>query len=142
MSLLKVIIGNSGIAKVIKATSTALSGLGIVLQNYAVKGQVLSWGGAETFDLTQGNAAAITLTANVTSVAVSGWPTTGRDGRLFLYIEQGATPYTLAGWPAGIKWLGGLPPLLSTTDGDVDLICLSTLTAGSVIYGSHMGPLI
>lgn len=48
-------------------------------------------------------------------------PIEGATYRLF--VTQGATARTLT-WPASVKWINGQAPILSTTNGDIDIVDL------------------
>ena len=115
------------------------SGLEALLDDYSIQGQLLSLVGNVSIDLDNGNVAQITLTGNLTSLAVLNWAVAPTEAKLVLYIPQGATPYTISGWPAAVKWLGGAAPVLSTVNGTVDVIVLTSIDSGTTIIGAHVG---
>ena len=115
------------------------SGLGAQLQDYSILAQLPSWAGAESVDLANGNVVQPALTGNVSSVAITGWAASGIESKIVFYIPQGATPYTVTGWPAAVKWAGGIAPVLSSVNGAVDVIVLSTVDGGTTILGFNLG---
>lgn len=94
--------------------------------------------GAMIVDYSAGNIIDWKLTGNVTSVTFNSFPTTGRHGKLTFYIKQGSGPFTIS-WPGSISWQGGSAPDLSPADGDTDVIVLTTIDAGTKVYGFHSG---
>lgn len=115
------------------------SGINAQLQNYRVVGQLPVWSGAVAIDMAFGNIIQPTLTGNVTSISISNWAPTNFESKLVLYIKQGATPYTIAGWPAEVVWVGGVPPSFSNIAGDVDIVVLSTVDGGATVMGFYLG---
>ena len=133
------VTGADGAAGAQGLTGLPGTGLEALLDDYAIQGQLLTVNGNIAVSLDNGNVAQLTLAGNVTSLALSGWPATGTEGKIVLYVPQGGVPYTITNWPAAVKWLGGLAPLLSTTAGAVDVIVLSSIDAGTTIIGAHVG---
>ena len=89
-------------------------------------------GTAQTIDWDLGVTAKINLgsaTGNVTITLADGQ--TGGLYRLFLI--QGATARTVV-WPASVKWPQGQAPILSTSNGDIDIVEL--YYDGTNYYGS------
>ena len=115
------------------------SGLEALLDDYSIQGQLLSLTGNVSIDLDGGNVAQITMTGNITSLAVLNWAVAATEAKLVLYIPQGAVAYTISGWPAAVKWLGGAAPVLSAVDGEVDMVVLTSIDAGTTIIGAHVG---
>lgn len=115
------------------------SGVGALLKDYTILGQLPEWAGDVTLDMQHGNVVQPTMTGNVTSLAILGWPDAGIEAKVALYIPCGATPYTLAGWPAAVKWIGGVAPILSSTPGEVDIIVLASVDGGVTIFGFFLG---
>jgi hypothetical protein len=132
-----------GTGQAVNVTATQVgppgTGHGILLRDYGVAGQLPDWGGIVSVNLDNGNVVQPTLTGNVTGITVTGWPPSGAEGKLVLYIGQGAVPYSVTGWPVAVKWLGGLEPVLGSIDGQVDVIVLTSIDAGATIYGFHIG---
>lgn len=121
-------------------TSVKGSGLEALLIDYEILVQSNNWSGAVSVSLADGNVASPTLTGDVTSLTVTSWPASGREGKLTLYLRQGATPYTISGWPATV-WAGGSAPTLTTVDGLVDVIVLTSIDGGATVNGFALGTL-
>lgn len=115
------------------------TGFGTLLQDYGVVGQLPNWSGPVTANLDNGNVVQPTLIGNVTQVTITGWPPAGVEGKLVLYIPQGSQNYVIEGWPESIKWLGGVPPVLTTQNGQVDVVVLTSIDGGTNIFGFHIG---
>ena len=64
----------------------------------------------------------ITLTGNVTAIALSG----GQIGRpLWLrFVQSAGGGNTIGGWPASVRWVGGVAPVLTATASRSDVYCL------------------
>lgn len=93
--------------------------------------------GVITIDLSLGNTWLVNLTANVTSVSLTNFPTTGYAQRVVLYFKQDGTGgRTVAGWPAGTKWPASTPPTITPAANAVDSVVLDTFDAGTTIYGT------
>lgn len=78
-----------------------------------------SSGSTKTIDLSVASACKSTLTASVTYTLSN--PVTG--GTYIFRIIQGASAYTVT-WPGTVKWSGGTAPVITTTNGRMDLISL------------------
>ena len=81
--------------------------------------------GVVNIDLSLGNYFTLTLTANVTSITFTNAPAAGRGITYAVQITQGAGPYTVA-WPASFKWEGGTPASVSTANGAVDVLAVTS----------------
>lgn len=114
-------------------------GLEALLVDYSVQGQLVSWINNVIISLDDGNIAQPTLTGNVTGVTINDWSVAGTESKLILYIEQGATAYSVTGWPIAVKWMGGLAPVLSIVTGEIDILVLTTIDNGTTIIGAHVG---
>lgn len=78
--------------------------------------------GVLALDFSDSNNRKITLSENVTSITLTG-ADAGDD--LKIYITQAAGLYTVAGWPASVKWFNGDPaPTITATDGKKDVVYL------------------
>ena len=96
--------------------------------------QTLTGNGALAIDYSAGKHIDLTLTGD-TTLTVTGWPVTERIARLTLEIlTDGAWTIT---WPAGTLWQFGQAPTL--TDTGRDMILLTSINAGSRIYGHVVG---
>jgi hypothetical protein len=115
------------------------SGVNALLVDYEIQGQLPDWTGSVSVSLENGNEVQPNLLGNVTALSILDWAPAGRVSKLTLYLQQGATAYSVSGWPAAIKWVGGSAPTLSNTTGEVDIIVLSSMDAGTTIIGAHVG---
>lgn len=111
---------------------------GVMLHDYSIKGQTFTWDGAQSVSLDNGNVIQATLTGNTSLFSITGWPGAGEEGKLTLYIQQGAGPFTL-GWPAGINWVNNPNPELAAGVGKWDVFALTSIDAGATIFGFHVG---
>lgn len=116
------------------------TGLGLVLQDYAVKGQIAFWAGSVTLNADLGNSIQATLIGDVSDITLTGWPPAGQEGKMVLYLVQGVgAPHVVEDWPESIKWIGGFAPTLSTIAENVDVIVLTTVDGGATVYGFFTG---
>lgn len=74
-----------------------------------------------SIDMSLGWNVALTLSASVTSVSVSNWPSAGTLGRLVLDITSGGS-YTMAGWPGTTRWGGGSAPTITASGKDTVIL--------------------
>lgn len=88
-------------------------------------------GGTQDVDYALGNVASLTVDTSANTLTVSNWPASGSHGSLTLYITNGGSQ--TFNWPAAVDWAGGTAPTL--TAAGVDVITLTTLDAGTTIYG-------
>lgn len=100
---------------------------------------VTSTSGAVTFDYSLGNAFEHTLDENVTSITLSNPPASGTYGEIIIKFVQDSTgSWTVAGWPASVKWIGGTEPTITTTaTTGTDIIALKTWDGGTTWYGDY-----
>jgi len=87
------------------------------------------------FPSTGGVAYDVTLNDNCT-FTISG----GAASQLLtitLILRQDATAGRIATLPAGIKWPGGVAPLLNTAAGRIDVLYISTPDAGTTLIGRY-----
>lgn len=75
---------------------------------------------------------------NITSVAITNPPATGKSGTLTLEFVQGATPRTIA-WGASFRFPGGTDYQLTQSTGAVDIFVLTTRDGGSTWYVAEAG---
>jgi hypothetical protein len=73
--------------------------------------------GAVTFNFAGGDCF-LDLTEDVTSITISNLP---ENAWATLIIQQGATPRTVTGWSAAVKWPAATAPTISTTDNAYDV---------------------
>jgi hypothetical protein len=86
--------------------------------------------GVVDIDCSLGDYFTLTLTANVTSITFSNLPASGFAMTKMVRIVQGAGPYTVA-WPASFKWEGGVAGTVSTANGAVDVIAITSFDQGT-----------
>lgn len=95
--------------------------------------------GSVGVDLENGNEHHLTLTGAISSLTISNWPSTGRRGRLTLYLKQGGSGSYTVSWPAAVDWGTAGAPTLSTTVGHTDVVVLTTNDAGTNIFAMLAG---
>ena len=83
--------------------------------------------GAVGIDASLGDYFTLALTENVTSITFSNVP---GGASLMIQITQDSTARTVA-WPASFTWASGEAGTVSTGDGDVDLLAITTLDGGT-----------
>ena len=94
--------------------------------------------GTKTVDLSTGNVFEHTFTGNVT-YTFSNPPASGTAYGFTLKITQGSGGSKIVTWPASIKWTLGVPAVLSTGAGDVDVFTFFTTDGGTTYYGFTVG---
>jgi hypothetical protein len=94
---------------------------------------VSSASGVVTLDYSLGDYFTLTLTENVTSWVISNPPGSGKGFTLMVQITQGATPRTVAkpGTTAG-----GAALDVSTGNGDIDVLAISSFNNGTTLRSS------
>lgn len=92
-------------------------------------------GGTATFDCALGDYFTLAPTANVSTLAFTNLPGSGRGASLMILITQDSTPRTVA-WPASFKWAGGVAPSISTGSGAKDLLAVTTLDNGTTWHAT------
>ena len=80
----------------------------------------------------------LSLSASITSISITGWPSAGFTGKVRLAITNGGA-FTMSGWPAGTIWPGGTAPVITSGAGKRDIILLMSDDGGTTIYGSVVG---
>jgi hypothetical protein len=112
---------------------------GQMLQDYSIKAQVAEVGDeGYVANLDNGNSFQLTLVGNTNVQNITGWPGVGEEGKATFYIEQGSGPFTFK-WPPRVKWVNAAQGVISPTPGDWDVFVLTSLDAGSTIFGFHVG---
>lgn len=91
---------------------------------------VTSSSGTATFDWSLGDYFTITLSEDVTTITISNTPGSGFGTTIAIEITQDSTARTVA-WPASFRWEGGSAGAVSTGNGDVDLLILTTFDNGT-----------
>lgn len=90
-------------------------------------------GSADTINWTVGNKQKSTLTDDCTFTFS---PEPGGPCNLILKLIQGGSGSYTVTWPGDVNWAGGVPPVLTTTVGAVDII--SFYYDGSEFHGQVM----
>lgn len=90
---------------------------------YNVSGTVIDWSLATHFYKT--------LSANTTFT----FSNDAAADTIIIKLTQGASAYTVT-WPSGVKWADGIEPVMSTSNGAVDVYTLTKI--GSEILGSYV----
>ncbi|HRY26991.1 MAG TPA: hypothetical protein P5558_21670 [Geminicoccaceae bacterium] len=91
--------------------------------------------GVLTANFANGSIQTVTLTANATTVTLSGFVAGKWSGGL-LFIKQDGTGSRVATWPAAVKWPENTAPTLSTAAGAVDVVSLTSFDGGTTIAGA------
>jgi hypothetical protein len=94
--------------------------------------------GTLALDRANGEYQVYSLTGNVTAVTFTGWPASGEYGKLVLEITNTGS-FTIAGWPAAVKWPGGTVPTITSGSGKDLVVILTTRDAGTTVRGNNAG---
>lgn len=89
--------------------------------------------GTLTLDLETGNVFKVVLTEDVSTLAISNWPASGKFGTCTIIIIQDSTPRTFAF--TGVLWPGGAAPTVSTGSGAIDVVTITSYDAGTTKLG-------
>jgi hypothetical protein len=100
--------------------------------------QDIAASGAVEINYALGKHVRLTLTGNVSSLAVTGWPVANRIARLTLEILNEGN-FGILAWPNGTIWQSGSVPEITQGAGARDRIILSTTDGGLTIYGDPVG---
>lgn len=93
--------------------------------------------GAVTLNKNDGECQRLSITGNVTSLAISNFGISGQCSKIVLEIwNTGA--FTFA-FPAGTIWPGGVEPVVTSGAGSKDVFILLTMDGGTTIYGNIVG---
>jgi hypothetical protein len=104
----------------------------LIVQTVTQSGATLS------INRTLGENCALSLTASITSVAVTGWPASGVTGKVRLSIANTGA-FGITGWPTGTIWPGGTAPTITSGSGKKDIVLLMSDDGGTTIFGSVVG---
>lgn len=94
--------------------------------------------GALAIDRTNGEYQVYSVTGNITSITLTGWPTTGEYGKLILEFNNTGA-FSISGWPAAVKWAGSNIPAISSGSGKDLLVVLTTRDGGTVVRANLAG---
>lgn len=83
------------------------------------------------FDLSTGNFFSVTLTENITTITFSNVPTDNTVPISIEFAQNGTGGYTVTGWPASVKWSGGVAPIITLAANAVDVISGYTRDGGT-----------
>lgn len=102
-------------------------------ERYTKTAPTISSGTLE-LDYSAGTVFYVDLNANITTLTISNWPSSGTFGRISVRFKADGTARTIA-WPAAVKWDGGTAPTMASTNGHVTWVHLVTAEAGTAIDG-------
>lgn len=91
------------------------------------------FGGAESVDYSAGEVVNVVLTSNVTSLAITNWPASGKAAAITFVINHGTGPFTWA-HPTNTRHPGGTPPTLSSGASEIDILTYITRDAGANVF--------
>ena len=94
--------------------------------------------GTLTLNLEAGNVFDVALNAAITTLTITNPPASGRSGSFTLFFTADGTARSVA-WGAAVKWAGGTPPTLTSTNGKKDVFVMTTLDAGTNWYAVVAG---
>lgn len=94
-----------------------------------------SVGATVVVDIADGNVQTLTLSADVTSMTLTG-PATGQRGTLTLEITN--TTYAIT-WPSSIKWPSNVTPPNSNNSTGIDVYTFTTVDGGVTWLGWQVG---
>lgn len=93
--------------------------------------------GSITFNHATANSFQVALTENITAITLNNPPSSGNYGEIVIEFTQDTTARTVAGWPAGVLWAGGVAYTASTASGAIDKVVLSTRDGGTTWLGDY-----
>lgn len=88
--------------------------------------------GALDLDLADGNFFSVTLTENITSITFSNIPASNITPITIEFTQDGTGGWTVAGWPAAVKWPGNTQPTITDTAGAVDVVSGFAKTSSTI----------
>lgn len=90
--------------------------------------------GSITIDTTLSNIFTLSLTANITSVNITGL---AAGTNFSIHVDQNGTGgRTISGWPTSVKWAGGVSPVLTSTALAADLLSFESHN-GTTLKGTY-----
>lgn len=118
----------------VEAMEATLAAAAAIPVNYERQQKTLN--GATAIVFSDGGYVEGSLTGNAT-LTFSGWPDAGISGRMTLEVRNtGAFGIT---WPAGIFWVSGAAPTVTSGNGKKDIFVFTTADGGTTIYGHTVG---
>lgn len=94
--------------------------------------------GAFSIDRSTSEIFVVSLTGNVTSFAITGWPASGTWARVVLEINNTGS-FNINAWPTGTIWALGRVPTITSGAGKKDVIVLMTFNGGTTIFANIVG---
>lgn len=94
--------------------------------------------GTLAIDRANGEYQVYSLTGNVTSITLTGWPASGEYGKLVLEFNNTGS-FTISGWPAAVKWPAGTAPTMTAGSGKDLIVILTTRDGGTKVRGNNAG---
>jgi hypothetical protein len=104
----------------------------------AVTQSITASGASLSIDLSLGWVINLTLSANVTSIAFTNPPASGKFLRVPFNISSTGS-FSMTGWPGTTIWSGGNPPTITSGSGKKDTILLTSSDGGSNFRGYVVG---
>lgn len=87
-----------------------------------------------------GNFIDLSLTQNVNSISVTSWPSAPEVGKITIFIRQtNGGNHLINAWPSGTKFPDSIAPILSTANGSIDVVILTSVTGGVEVIGTAAG---
>lgn len=95
--------------------------------------------GAASFDYTAGGVQRCSVTGNITSMAITNPPASGKAGMLTIVFQQDATGGRTIAWGSAFRFPGGTDHTLSAAANAIDIFTLVTWDAGTTWYVGEFG---
>lgn len=89
-----------------------------------------STSGVVDIDCSLGDYFTLALTENITSITFSNLPGSGKGATKMVRITQDSTARTVA-WPSSFKWASGSAGAVSTANGAIDTLAITTFDNGT-----------
>jgi len=94
--------------------------------------------GTLTLNLSSGSVFYVALNANITSISLTNFPTSGNTASFTIMFTADGTARTVT-WPTSIKWSSGVAPTLTSTATKVDVFNFFSRDGGTTVYGFTSG---
>jgi hypothetical protein len=91
-----------------------------------------------TLNLENGNVFGVSLNADITTLTISNPSASGTACSFTLAFTADGTLRSVT-WPGAVKWPGGVAPILTSTNGKVDIFTFVTWDAGTNWYAFVAG---
>lgn len=130
---------NTDVIDNLNTLKTSISNAGLINgEIQAVRGSITTLtisSGVISPDVSVSNAFKVTLSANVTSIVVTGW-TAAKETTATIRFTQDSTGGRTVAFPAGWKWAGGAAPTITATLNKTDIVVLYSDDGGTTIFAS------